>query len=199
MYIDFDRFKVINDSLGHKAGDVFLVTVAARLQSCLRGKDVIARLGGDEFAILIENVQDQNVVLDLANRLLLSILTPVQLEKTEVTTSASIGITFSKMGYIDPEEVLRDADIAMYKAKSRGKAQYAVFDTTLHEQVSAQLQLESELRRAMINDQLIVHYQPIFSLRNSRLRGFEALVRWNHPDKGMVDPARFIPIAKKRA
>ena len=197
MYIDFDRFKVINDSLGHKAGDVFLVTVAARLQSCLRGKDVIARLGGDEFAILIENVQDQNVVMDLANRLLTSISTPVQLEKTEVTTSASIGITFSTMGYLDPEEVLRDADIAMYKAKSRGKAQYVVFDTTLHEQVSAQLQLEGELRRAMINDQLIVHYQPIFSLRNSRLRGFEALVRWNHPENGMIDPGRFIPIAEE--
>ncbi len=197
MYIDFDRFKVINDSLGHKAGDMFLVTVAARLQSCLRGRDVIARLGGDEFAILLEDLTDQNIAIDLANRLLAAIASPVQLEQTEVTTSASIGITFSTMGYHDPEEVLRDADIAMYKAKARGKAQYAVFDTTLHEQVSAQLQLEGELRRAMLNDQLIVHYQPIFSLQNSRLLGFEALVRWNHPDKGMVDPGRFIPIAEE--
>ena len=197
MYIDFDRFKVINDSLGHKAGDVFLVTVAARLQSCLRGRDVIARLGGDEFAILLENLQDPNVAIDLANRLLAAIAVPVQLEQTEVTTSASIGITFSTMGYHDPEEVLRDADIAMYKAKARGKAQFAVFDTTLHEQMSAQLQLEGELRRALLNDQLIVHYQPIFNLRNSRLLGFEALVRWTHPERGMVDPGRFIPIAEE--
>ena len=197
MYLDFDRFKVINDSLGHKAGDVFLMTVAARLQSCLRGGDVIARLGGDEFAILLENVQEPNVALDLATRLLASIATPVQLGQTEVTTSASIGITFSSMGYTGPEDVLRDADIAMYKAKANGKAQYAVFDTTLHEQVSAQLQLESELRRAMIHDQLVVHYQPLFCLRTMRLLGFEALVRWNHPDKGMVDPGRFIPIAEE--
>ena len=197
MYLDFDRFKVINDSLGHKAGDVFLMTVAARLQTCLRGRDVIARLGGDEFAILLEDMQEPNVALDLASRLLASIATPVQLGQTEVTTSASIGITFSSMGYTVPEDVLRDADIAMYKAKANGKAQYAVFDTTLHEQVSAQLQLEGELRRAMIQDQLVVHYQPLFGLTSMRLLGFEALVRWNHPEKGMIDPARFIPIAEE--
>ncbi len=197
MYLDFDRFKVINDSLGHKAGDVFLTTVAARLQGCLRGTDVIARLGGDEFAILLEDLQHPDVALDLATRLLASISLPVQLGQTEVGTSASIGITFSDMGYTSTEDVLRDADIAMYKAKSNGKAQYAVFDTTLHEQVSAQLQLESELRRAMIHDQLVVHYQPLFNLRNARLLGFEALVRWNHPEKGMVDPGRFIAIAEE--
>ena len=197
MYLDFDRFKVINDSLGHKAGDVFLTTVAARLQACLRGRDVIARLGGDEFAILLESIDEPQVALDLAMRLLASIARPVQLGQTEVTTSASIGVTFSTMGYTDAEDVLRDADIAMYKAKASGKAQYAVFDTTLHEQVSAQLQLESELRRAMIHDQLVVHYQPLFNLRNLRLLGFEALVRWNHPERGMVDPGRFIPIAEE--
>ncbi len=197
MYLDFDRFKVINDSLGHKAGDVFLTIVAARLQSCLRGKDVISRLGGDEFAILLEGIESANVALDLATRLLAAIAMPVQLGQTEVSTSASIGITFSTMGYENVEDVLRDADIAMYKAKGSGKAQYAVFDTTLHEHVSAQLQLESELRRAMIHDQLVVHYQPLFSLRNLRLLGFEALVRWNHPEKGMIDPGRFIPIAEE--
>ena len=197
MYLDFDRFKVINDSLGHKAGDVFLTTVAARLQSCLRGGDVIARLGGDEFAILLENVEEPNVALDLATRLLASIATPVQLGLTEVTTSASIGITFSSMGYTEADDVLRDADIAMYKAKGNGKAQYAVFDTTLHEHVSAQLQLESELRRALLQDQLVVYYQPLFCLRDMRLHGFEALVRWNHPEKGMIDPGRFIPIAEE--
>ena len=197
MYLDFDRFKVINDSLGHKAGDVFLVTVAARLQSCLRGRDIIARLGGDEFAILLRDIQEPNLALDLASRLLASIATPVQLGQTEVTTSASIGITFSTMGYTSPEDVLRDADIAMYKAKGCGKAQYAVFDATLHEQVSAQLQLEGELRRAMVQDQLAVHYQPLFGLTGMRLVGFEALVRWNHPEKGMIDPARFIPLAEE--
>ncbi len=197
MYLDFDRFKVINDSLGHKAGDVFLTTVAARLQSCLRSHDVIARLGGDEFAILLENLEEPNVALDLATRLLASIATPVQLGLTEVTTSASIGITFSSMGYTEADDVLRDADIAMYKAKGSGKAQYAVFDTTLHEHVSAQLQLESELRRALAQDQLVVYYQPLFNLRDTRLTGFEALVRWNHPEKGMIDPGRFIPIAEE--
>ncbi len=197
MYLDFDRFKVINDSLGHKAGDVLLTTVAARLQACLRGRDVIARLGGDEFAILLENLCTLDLALELAARLLASIALPVQLGSTEVTTSASIGITFSSMGYATTEDVLRDADIAMYKAKANGKAQYAVFDTTLHEQVSAQLQLESELRRAMIHDQLVVYYQPLFSLRNMYLLGFEALVRWNHPEKGMIDPGRFIPIAEE--
>ncbi len=197
MYLDFDRFKVINDSLGHKAGDVFLTTVAARLQTCLRGRDVIARLGGDEFAILLENLGEPRLALDLAARLLASIAVPVQLDSTEVTTSASIGITFSSMGYSSTEDVLRDADIAMYKAKANGKAQYAVFDSTLHEQVCAQLQLESELRRAMIHDQLVVYYQPLFDLRNLHLLGFEALVRWNHPEKGMVDPGRFIPIAEE--
>jgi diguanylate cyclase (GGDEF)-like protein/PAS domain S-box-containing protein len=197
MYLDFDRFKVINDSLGHKAGDVFLTTVALRLKECLRSVDVIARLGGDEFAILLSEVEDQQVALDLATRMLAAIAVPVQLGQTEVTTSASIGITFSTMGYDDAEDVLRDADIAMYKAKAGGKAQYAIFDTTLHELVSAQLQLESELRRAMIQDQLVVHYQPLFSLQSMRLRGFEALVRWNHPENGMVDPAKFIPIAEE--
>lgn len=197
MYLDFDRFKVINDSLGHKAGDLFLTTVAARLQTCLRGKNVIARLGGDEFAILLEDLSSPDLALDLAARLLAIISIPVQLGQTEVTTSASIGITFSSMRYSNTEDVLRDADIAMYKAKANGKAQFAVFDTTLHEQVSAQLQLESELRRAMIQDQLVVYYQPLFSLRNMHLLGFEALVRWNHPEKGMIDPGRFIPIAEE--
>lgn len=197
MYLDFDRFKVINDSLGHKAGDAFLKVVAGRLQNCLGGKDVIARLGGDEFAILLKDLGDPKAALDLANRLLAAISLPVQLDQTEVTSSASIGITFSSMGYTNTEDVLRDADIAMYKAKATGKAQYAVFDTTLHEQVSAQLQLESELRRAMIEDQLVVHYQPLFGLRNMHLLGFEALVRWNHPEKGMIDPGRFIPVAEE--
>ena len=197
MYLDFDRFKVINDSLGHKAGDLFLITVATRIQSCLRSGDVIARLGGDEFAILLADIPQPEVVLDFAGRMLAAISVPVQLGQTEVTTSASIGITFSSMGYDDPDDVLRDADIAMYKAKASGKAQYAVFDTTLHEHISAQLQLESELRRAMVQDQLVVFYQPLFALRNSRLLGFEALVRWNHPERGMVDPGRFIPIAEE--
>ena len=197
MYLDFDRFKVINDSLGHKAGDVFLTTVAARLHACLGSRDVIARLGGDEFAILLENLSEPDLALELATRLLASIAVPVQLGTTEVTTSASIGITFSSMGYASTEDVLRDADIAMYKAKANGKAQYAVFDATLHEQVSAQLQLEGELRRAMIHDQLVVYYQPLFSLRTMHLLGFEALVRWNHPEKGLVDPGRFIPIAEE--
>lgn len=197
MYLDFDRFKVINDSLGHKAGDVFLSEVALRLKSCLGSNDVIARLGGDEFAILLTGLRNHELAFDLARDLLVAVRKPVQLGTTEVTTSVSIGITFSDMGYHEAQDVLRDADIAMYKAKSDGKAQFAVFDAKLHDHVSSQLQLESDLRKAVNRDELIVHYQPLFGLRTMRLVGFEALVRWKHPEHGMIDPGRFIPIAEE--
>ena len=197
MYLDFDRFKMINDSLGHKAGDELLVNLARRLQTVLRPTDLIARLGGDEFAILLEDIQRERDAVDLTERIQKELMRPFALGDMEVTVSASIGITFSSNGYQTAEQIIRDADIAMYKAKSKGKAQYALFDASLHQHVASQLKLEGELRRALGQGQIYLHYQPIYSLRDRRLIGFEALVRWMHPERGSLDPATFIPTAEE--
>jgi diguanylate cyclase (GGDEF)-like protein/PAS domain S-box-containing protein len=197
LFLDCDRFKVVNDSLGHKKGDELLVNVARRLQANLRPTDLIARLGGDEFAILVEDVRRETEVIELAERLQSSLRAPVRLGNTEVTTSVSIGITLSSIGYDDPEEILRDADIAMYKAKSQGRAQHALFDLTLHDKVSEQLRLEGELRRAVEQGQLRLFYQPLYSLKTRRLKGFEALVRWQHPERGLLSPGAFVPLAEE--
>jgi diguanylate cyclase (GGDEF)-like protein/PAS domain S-box-containing protein len=197
MYLDFDRFKMVNDSLGHKAGDELLVHLAQRLKSTLRPTDIIARLGGDEFAILLENVQRERDAVEFTERIQRELNRPFLLGEIEVTISASIGITFSTNGYHTAEQIIRDADLAMYKAKSRGKAQYALFDSSLHQHVAAQLKLESELRRALSQGQIFLQYQPIYMLRDQRMIGFEALVRWRHPDKGLLDPSEFIPMAEE--
>ncbi len=197
MYLDFDRFKMVNDSLGHKAGDELLVNVAKRLKTMLRPTDVLARLGGDEFAILVEDLNRQRDAVELTERIQKELQKPVQLGSMEVAISASIGITFSTNGYQTSDQIIRDADIAMYKAKSKGKAQYALFDSSLHQHVTAQLQLESELRRALGQGQIYLEYQPICELRGRKLVGFEALVRWNHPERGLLEPATFIPVAEE--
>ncbi|HEX3098299.1 MAG TPA: EAL domain-containing protein [Usitatibacter sp.] len=197
MYLDFDRFKMVNDSLGHKAGDELLVNLARRLKEMLRPTDVLARLGGDEFAILVEDLHRQRDAVELTERIQKELQKPVQLGAMEVAISASIGITFSTNGYQTSDQIIRDADIAMYKAKSKGKAQYALFDSSLHQHVTAQLQLESELRRALGQGQIYLEYQPICSLRDRKLMGFEALVRWNHPERGLLEPATFIPVAEE--
>jgi diguanylate cyclase (GGDEF)-like protein/PAS domain S-box-containing protein len=197
MYLDFDRFKMVNDSLGHKAGDELLVNLARRLKEMLRPTDVLARLGGDEFAILVEDLHRQRDAVELTERIQKELQKPVQLGQMEVAISASIGITFSTNGYQTSDQIIRDADIAMYKAKSKGKAQYALFDSSLHQHVTAQLQLESELRRALGQGQIYLEYQPICSLRDRALIGFEALVRWNHPERGLLEPSTFIPVAEE--
>jgi diguanylate cyclase (GGDEF)-like protein/PAS domain S-box-containing protein len=197
MYLDFDRFKLVNDSLGHRAGDELLVNVGRRLRAMLRPTDVLARLGGDEFAILVEDLARQRDAIDLAERVHRELEKPIKLGAMDVTVSASIGITFSTNNYQTSDQIIRDADIAMYKAKSRGKAQYAVFDSSLHRHVSEQLQLEQELRRALGQGQLMLEYQPICTLADRKLTGFEALVRWNHPERGMLEPASFIPVAEE--
>jgi diguanylate cyclase (GGDEF)-like protein/PAS domain S-box-containing protein len=199
MFLDFDRFKLINDSLGHGAGDEFLIKVARRIQEHVRPSDVVARLGGDEFAILTGNVADESNVAVLAERLQDVLRKPFLIAGTEIATSASIGITFSRLGYRTPDEVLRDADIAMYRAKARGKACYAVFDAGLRDQVADQLHLEGDLRRALDSRAggLSVSYQPIFHLESDELVGFEALARWNHPERGPISPSIFIPIAEE--
>jgi len=197
MYLDFDRFKLVNDSLGHRAGDELLVNVGRRLRNMLRPTDVLARLGGDEFAILVEDLVRQRDAIDLAERVHRELEKPIKLGAMDVTVSASIGITFSTNNYQSSDQIVRDADIAMYKAKSRGKAQYAVFDSSLHRHVAEQLQLEQELRRALGQGQLMLEYQPICTLKDRKLTGFEALVRWNHPERGLLEPASFIPVAEE--
>jgi diguanylate cyclase (GGDEF)-like protein/PAS domain S-box-containing protein len=199
MYLDFDRFKLINDSLGHGAGDEFLIKAARRIQEHVRPGDVVARLGGDEFAILVEPVLDEAHITALAERLQEVLRKPFSIGGTEIATSASIGITFSRLGYRTPEEVLRDADIAMYQAKGRGKARHAVFDAGLHAQVTTQLHLESDLRRALQGGAagLSLAYQPIFDLDAGEPVAFEALARWHHPERGPIDPGVFIPIAEE--
>jgi diguanylate cyclase (GGDEF)-like protein/PAS domain S-box-containing protein len=197
MYLDFDRFKVVNDSLGHKAGDELLVNVARRLKGMLRESDVLARLGGDEFAILVENIKNQREPVELAERIHKELQRPIQLGHMEVAISASIGITYSTNDYQTSDEIIRDADIAMYKAKSKGKAQYALFDSSQHAHVSAQLALETELRKALGKGQIFLEYQPICTLKDGRLMGFEALARWNHPNRGQLEPTMFIPVAEE--
>jgi diguanylate cyclase (GGDEF)-like protein/PAS domain S-box-containing protein len=197
MYLDFDRFKMVNDSLGHKAGDELLVNLAKRLKATIRPTDVLARLGGDEFAILLEDLHRQRDAIDLTERIQRELQKPFQLGAMEVAISASIGITFSTHGYQTSDQIIRDADIAMYKAKSKGKAQYALFDSSQHQQVTSQLKLETELRKALGLGQIFLDYQPICSLRDRKLIGFEALVRWQHPDRGLLEPATFIPVAEE--
>ena len=197
MFLDFDRFKLINDSLGHAAGDDFLVAVTRRIQQHLRPNDTVARLGGDEFAILAEDLDCQRYAVTLADRLLEVLRQPFQIAGTEINSSASIGITFSSMGYATPQDMLRDADIAMYKAKAAGKARYALFDAALHTEVSHRVRLEGDLRRALEADQLSVAYQPLFELSTGRVTGFEALARWDHPVQGAISPTTFIPVAEE--
>ncbi|MEP7295206.1 MAG: EAL domain-containing protein [Burkholderiales bacterium] len=197
MFIDFDRFKLINDSLGHSAGDEFLTQVSRSLQEHLRPGDVVARLGGDEFAILVRRPESTQAVVALAERLLQAMRRPMLVAGTELITSASIGITLSSIGYTAPDEVLRDADIAMYKAKATGKARYALFDIGLHTEITRRVRLEGELRRALDGGQLNVAYQPLFNLGTGAVAGFEALARWNHAEFGAVEPNVFIPIAEE--
>jgi diguanylate cyclase (GGDEF)-like protein/PAS domain S-box-containing protein len=197
MYLDFDRFKRINDSMGHSMGDKFLVRAARRIKQVVRPTDVVARLGGDEFAILSELRGSTHQAVVLAERLQDALRAPFRIAGTEISTSASIGITFSDPGYESPEEVMRDADLAMYKAKNKGKACYALFDASLYERASERLQLETELQQALASDQLSMVFQPLYQIEPHRLVGFEALMRWDHPERGQIGPGTFVPLAEE--
>ncbi|MEQ1516379.1 MAG: diguanylate cyclase, partial [Usitatibacteraceae bacterium] len=197
MFLDFDRFKAVNDSLGHGAGDELLIGFAARIKSMLRTSDTVARLGGDEFAVLVEDVADDQFVIDLAQRIQETFRAPFRIEGTSITSSASIGIAFGSGRYETPDEIIRDADLAMYKAKTAGKARYEVFDSSLHDRATAELQLENELRRAIEFGELRIHYQPQYGLADRTLCGYEALVRWAHPKRGLLYPNVFLPIAEE--
>jgi diguanylate cyclase (GGDEF)-like protein len=197
LFLDLDRFKNINDSLGHVAGDQLLTVVARRLEDCLRPTDTVARLGGDEFAILLDGIEDYNDAIRVAERAQKELMRPLNLGGHEVYTSASIGITLSTVEYDHPENILRDADTAMYHAKEKGKARHEIFDAVMHARAVARLELENDLRRAVERQELMAYYQPIISLETDMIAGFEALVRWNHPQKGLVSPADFISVAEE--
>jgi diguanylate cyclase (GGDEF)-like protein/PAS domain S-box-containing protein len=196
LYLDLDRFKIVNDSLGHLVGDELLIAASRRLESCLRPGDALARLGGDEFAILLNGLGDDGQANAIAMRIQHALRAPFSIGGREVFTSASIGIAFGPAHYSSPEEMMRDADTAMYHAKARGKARHEVFDADMHARVRDRLSLENDLRRAITGNDFDVHYQPIVSLVSGMCVGFESLIRWTRDDD-VVSPATFIPIAEE--
>ena len=197
LFVDLDHFKVINDSFGHLAGDELLVEVSHRLAACLRSVDTIARLGGDEFALLLEEVHEPSDAARVAERLQMALRTPITIRDSEVFTSASIGIALS--GRVDdpPQHLLRSADLAMYRAKEHGRGRFEVFDQAMHTAAMERLRLEMDLRRAIERDQLTLHYQPVFSLTTGGVVAVEALIRWQHPERGLIPPLEFIPVAER--
>jgi diguanylate cyclase (GGDEF)-like protein/PAS domain S-box-containing protein len=197
LFLDLDRFKVINDSLGHLAGDQLLIAIAQKLQSTLRSIDLAARLGGDEFVILLEEVKDIQEAVRATERIFAALQTPLMLEGREIYTTSSIGIVLGTQDYGQASHLLRDADIAMYRAKNKGKARYEIFDAEMHTQALNRLHLENDLRRASEYQEFVLHYQPIVTLNTGCLVGFEALIRWRHPTQGLKFPGDFIAVAEE--
>jgi diguanylate cyclase (GGDEF)-like protein len=209
LFVDLDRFKSINDGLGHQAGDQLIVAAARRLGACLREGDLVARdhapetghavarLGGDEFTILLDDIASTQAAVVVAERLMAALSEPFELDGQQVFITASVGIALSASGYTDVQDVLRDADIAMYHAKQNGRARWMIFDQAMQQAALRRLQVEAELRAALPAAQLFLCYQPIVSPRDGIIRGFEALVRWRHPERGLVAPIEFIPIAEE--
>ena len=206
LFLDLDRFKVINDSLGYVVGDQLLNALARRLETSLRSSDTVARLGGtptmarlggDEFTILLDDIHNVSDATCVAERLQQQLAAPFTISGHEVFTTASMGIALSATGYDRPEDILRDAETAMYRAKNRGKACYEVFDTAMYARACALLQVEIDLRRAVERQEFLVFYQPIVHLGSGQLVGFEALIRWRHPQRGLISPLEFIPVAEE--
>jgi diguanylate cyclase (GGDEF)-like protein len=197
LFVDLDRFKLINDSLGHQVGDRFLVAIGKRIYQHLRPGDSLARLGGDEFAVLLEGIRDTQAATTIADRLQASLLEPFVIDGHEIYASASIGIAFGDSRYRDSDDLLRDADIAMYRAKALGRSQCQAFDPSMHAQAIRRLTLETELRRALERGEFELHYQPIIELETQEMCGFEALIRWMRPDGKITYPAEFIKVAEE--
>lgn len=197
LFVDLDRFKVVNDSLGHIVGDQLLVAIARRLTTCLRPVDMVARLGGDEFAILIDNLSSIRDATDVAERIQAELKVPFHLNGHEIFSSTSVGIALSSIGYTQPQDLLRDADTAMYRAKLLGRTRYEIFDPAMHESMVSLLQLETDLRRAIARQEFQIYYQPIILLETGKITGFEALVHWQHPTRGLVPPGDFISVAEE--
>lgn len=197
LFIDLDRFNLVNDSLGHLVGDQLLVAVAHLLKGCLRANDTVARLGGDEFTILLDDIQDSTEATEIAQRIQEALRSPFNLASYTVFITASIGIVYGSREYYQGTELLRDADIAMYRAKESGRAAYKVFDTAMYTYTMERLQLESGLQKALKHQEFVVYYQPIIALATRELKGFEALIRWQHPERGLISPAEFIGVAEE--
>ncbi len=197
LFIDLDRFKVINDSLGHLVGDRLLIKIAEILQRSVRSFDTVARLGGDEFTILLDDIDSSQDVIEVAERIHARLQNEIEIDGNQILTSASIGIVFGSHDYDNANDLLRDADIAMYRAKDQGRACYEIFDHAMYDLVLSRLQLESELRQAIAREEFLVYYEPIVCLKTMNLCGFEALVRWQHPTKGFITAGEFIPIAEE--
>ena len=197
LYLDIDRFKLVNDSLGHSVGDQLIRAFASRIQESLRDLDILARFGGDEFVILLEDIENSEFASGVANRLQQELKRPFIIENKEVFAPASFGVVLNTRDYGDPENIIRDADAAMYHAKENGKAQYKIFDKTLHKKALHLLERETDLRKAVNRDEFENHYQPIVDLQTASLVGFEALIRWNHPQLGLINPGSFISIAEE--
>ncbi len=197
LYLDIDRFKLVNDSLGHSVGDRLIVAFANRIQESLRDLDILARFGGDEFVILLEDIENSEYASGVADRLQQELKRPFNIEGKEVFAPASFGVVLNTRDYDDPEGIIRDADAAMYHAKEKGKAQYKIFDKTLHKKALHLLERETDLRKAVNRDEFENHYQPIVDLQTTSLVGFEALIRWNHPQLGLIYPGSFISIAEE--
>ena len=196
LFIDLDRFKVINDSVGHLVGDDLLFQVGGRIRACLKTRDVVARLGGDEFSVLLEQVPDVVTVQLTADRVLKELQTPFRLGTREIFTSASIGIAMADTHYRQPEELLRDADSAMYHAKDAGRHRASLFDDRLRHEALSLLRMEGDLRHALARHEFVPFYQPIVSLADGRVAGYEALLRWNHPERGLLQPQDFLLVAE---
>jgi diguanylate cyclase (GGDEF)-like protein len=197
LFTDLDRFKVINDSLGHLVGDELLRQATRRLRASLPARATVARFGGDEFVILFEDIENLQEATDLADQIQSELENPFKVYEYELFVSISIGITISNAEYLQPEDILRDADIAMYQAKHKGRGRYDVFNPITRELAIARLELENDLRKAINNQEFCMFYQPIFSLQTNQICGFESLVRWKHPSGKLISPSSFIPIAEE--
>ena len=197
LFLDLDRFKIVNDSLGHLVGDRLLVSFAQRLKTILRPLDTVARLGGDEFTILLEDIKNPREATQVAHTINQSLRVPFNVDGMSIVTTVSVGIALSKTQYTQPEYLLRDADLAMYRAKEKGRSRYEIFDETMHSMAIQQLRLEHDLRLAIERQEFVAYYQPIINLQTQKLEGFEALIRWQHPERGLVPPDEFIPIAEE--
>ncbi len=196
LFLDLDDFKLVNDSMGHHVGDEVLVTVARRLEECIRGGDIVARLGGDEFAVLLERVEDARDTAMVADRIQRALTAPMTIGGYEWVTTASIGVVLSSSASERPEYLLRSADMAMYRAKHQGRARFEMFDRAMHAEALTRLQMETDLRRAVERQEFVLHYQPIVSLADGRVHGVEALIRWRHHERGVISPNDFIPVAE---
>jgi len=197
LFLNLDRFKIVNESFGHTIGDALLIVIAEGLRNCLRSCDTVARIGGDEFLILLEDFREVDHSVKAVSRIQQFFAKPFQIGDHQVFTSASIGVVHNPQGYSSPEDVVRDADIAMHRAKMTGKARHVTFEKAMHSRIVAELEIENGLRFALERDELDIHYQPIMSLKDNSISGFEALLRWRHPALGDISPLQFIPVAEE--